>query len=215
MPMSKELAQARGLFLEGLGQPAFVEAYDVFIGRQTCNHDRAARIVAYFMVRAGHPTMDRCTQCWPVPCSKDSPGAEVVKSYPEETGGRVDVISGYICTSSDLSVRLPACRAYQRASAVSRWDAPDAEVSVAVTSARAGPAADRRRLTVLHAGLPDDWDRSTLAAGAPRTACSLRTSDHVRPTRADERVGEPSHGESPYRARNVAGWVYCWAKRRS
>jgi hypothetical protein len=67
-----------------------------------CNHDRAARIVAYFMVRAGHPTMDRCTHCWPVPCSKGGPGAEVVKSYPEETGGRVDVISGYICTVERL-----------------------------------------------------------------------------------------------------------------
>jgi NADPH:quinone reductase-like Zn-dependent oxidoreductase len=29
------------------------------------------------------------------------------------------------------------------------------------------------------------------------------------------RVGERSDGESPYRTRNVTGWVYCWAERRS
>src|SRR5688572_25471500 len=34
MPMSKELAQERGLSLEGIGQPTFVEAYDVYVGRQ-------------------------------------------------------------------------------------------------------------------------------------------------------------------------------------
>jgi hypothetical protein len=72
-------------------------------------------------------------------------------------------------------------------SAVQCIRAPDAEVSVAVTSARAGPAPDRRLLTVLYAGLPDDWDRSTLAPGDPPPACSLRTSDHVRPL---ERINE-------------------------
>jgi hypothetical protein len=35
MPMSKQLAQERGLSLEGIGQPTFVEAYDVFVGRQS------------------------------------------------------------------------------------------------------------------------------------------------------------------------------------
>src|SRR5215213_10819412 len=41
-----------------------------------------------------------------------------------------------------------------------------------------------------------------------------RLAIKLRSVGRTNRVGEPSHGESPYRARNVTGWFYCWAERR-
>jgi hypothetical protein len=51
--------------------------------------------------------------------------------------------------------------------------------------------------------------------GLPATPQFQPCKIRARSAGRTNRVGERSDGESSYGARNVTGWVYCWAERRS